>query len=515
MNHSQAHANVTGTAARPEPSALTSSLTVARSAFWNIVGRAGPMVVAVVATPFLVQDLGPTRWGLFALALSLVGIFGIFDFGIGRALTKLLAERIALGEIEDAAAMTRTGLALLTLLGVVGAGILALLARLWVDHGLHVSPAEHAEVLDALYVLCLAVPFVMLNAALWGVISAFQKFKAANLVNIPILAFYYVGPLLVLRAVDSLVAVMAVLVVCRVAMTIAYWRICMREMPSLRSARADWRHARTLGRLGGWMTISNLVWPMLLYVDRFLVASVLSPAAAGWYATPSDLLGRMSLVSNAVTTTAFPAMAASFRTDPANAVTLVRRSILAIVGILFVPALVAAAFSHEILRLWVGEDFAGHAAPVMQWLALAVILGAADSVVAGFIDSIGRPDVNAKFSLVELAIYVPVLVVLLHVFGIEGAAIAWSMRIGADLVARAAIAGHLVPALRSVLNRMLRVVGVATAALAFPLVAGTPSERMPLMLVSIAIFAAALWRWGADAAERRLCTARFRLREAA
>ena len=497
------------------PRSLTDSLTVAKSAFWNIAGRAGPMVVAVVATPVLVADLGPTRWGLFALALSLIGIFGIFDFGIGRALTKLLAERLALGEVDDAAAMTRTGLLLLTLPAIAGAAILAALAHLWVDHGLRVSHAEHDEVLHAVYVLCLALPFVILNAALWGVISAFQKFKAANLVNMPILTFYYLGPLLLLRVVDSLVAVMAVLVACRIVMTICYWRICVREMPSLRNARADWRHARALGRLGGWMTVSNLAWPLLMYVDRFLVASVLSAAAAGYYSTPSDLLGRFSLVSVAVMNTAFPAMAASFRTDPDHAAMLVRRSILAVAGLLFAPSLVAAAFGHEILTLWVGGDFAAHAAPVMRWLALAVIVGAADSVVSGFVDSIGRPDINAKFSLAELALYVPLLFVLLRLFGIEGAAAAWSLRVGADLVVRAVIAGRLVPPLRSVLRRVLGVVAVATVALALPLTVAAPAQRIPLMLLSTAIFAFALWAWGADPAERAFCTTRLRLREAA
>lgn len=498
-----------------DPRRLTDSLTIARSAFWNIAGRAGPMVVAVAATPFLVHDLGPTRWGLFALALSLIGIFGIFDFGIGRALTKLLAERLAVGEIEDAAALTRTGLVLLTMLGVAGAAVLAGLAHLWVDRGLKVSHIEHDEVLHAVYVLCLAVPFVILNAALWGVISAFQKFKAANLVNMPILAFYYIGPLLVLRLVDSLVAVMAVLVVCRIVMTVCYWRICIVEMPSLIGTRADWRHARALGKLGGWMTVSNLAWPLLTYVDRFLVASVLSAAAAGYYATPSDLLGRFSLVSIAVMNTAFPAMAASFRTDPDHAAMLVRRAILAIAAILFVPSLVAAAYSHEILSLWIGAAFAAHAAPVMQWLALAVILAAADSVVSGFVDSIGRPDINAKFSIAELALYVPLLFVLLRLFGIEGAAIAWAVRVGVDLAVRAAIAGRLVPNLRPVLTRLLGVVAVATLALALPLAVGAAAERIPLMLLSTMVFAFALWAWGADAAERAICTTRLRLREAA
>ena len=469
------------------------------------------MVVAVVATPFLFHELGPTRWGLFALALSLIGIFGIFDFGIGRALTKLLAERIAAGETAEAAALTRTGVTLLTGLGIVGGLALAALAPAWVDHGLHVTPREHGEVLQAVYVLCLAVPFVILNAALWGVISAFQKFKAANLVNMPILAFYYIGPLLVLRVVDSLVAVMLVLVACRIVMTFAYWRICIREMPSLASARCDWSHARALGKLGGWMTISNLVWPILMYVDRFLVASVVSAAAAGYYATPSDLLGRFSLVSVAVMATAFPAMAASFRVDTAYATTLVRRSVLAITSILFVPSLVVVAFSHEILALWVGPGFADPAAPVMQWLGLAVILSAADAVISGFIDSIGRPDINAKFSIVELIAYVPILVLLLTLFGIEGAAIAWTIRVGIDLVVRAAIAIRLVPALRPALTRVLLVIAVATCALALPLLGKTPVDRLAFMMISLGLFGTALWSWGVDEDEKDFCSSKLRL----
>ncbi len=494
------------------PHRLVNSSTIARSAVWNIVGRAGPMVVAVAATPFLIAALGPTRWGLFALALSLIGLFGIFDFGIGRALTKLLAEKIAVGEIEAAAALTRTGLALLTLLGAAGACLIAALAPAWVEHGLHVAPAEHDEVLHALLVLCLAVPMVILNAALWGVISAFQKFRAANLVNMPILACYYLGPLAVLHVADSLVAAMAVLVGCRAVMTICYWRICLDVMPSLGTARANWREARALGRLGGWMTVSNVAWPLLMYVDRFLVASVMSAAAAGYYATPSDLIGRFSLVTIAVMNTAFPAMAAAFRVDPAHAAVLLRRCVLAIAAMLFLPSLAMAAFAHEILALWVGQAFAVAAAPVTRWLALAVILGASDAVVSGFIDSIGRPDVNARFSLAELALYVPLLVVLLKLFGIEGAAVAWTLRVGLDLAARVAIAGRLVPALRPVLARVLRVVAAATVALALPLPCAGIAARLALVLPAIAIFTAATWVWGLDADEKRaLARRRWRL----
>ena len=488
------------------------SWTVARSALWNIAGRAGPMVIAVVATPYLFAALGPVRWGLFTLAMSLIGIFGIFDFGIGRALTKLLAETLAAGETERAARLTRTGLALMLFVGTGSALLLASLASTLAEHGLHISPAQTTEVVDAVYVLCIAVPFVILNAALWGVIAAFQRFRTANLVNMPILAFYYIGPIIVLHFVDSLVAVMVVLVACRLVLTYCYWRICTQEMPALRRARTDWRCVPQLAALAGWMTVSNIVWPLLMYIDRFVIAAVVSAAAAGYYGTPSDLLSRFSLVSVAVMGTAFPAMAASFRHDASHTSALVRRSILATCTLLFAPALVVVAFSHDLLTLWVGKAFADPAAPVLQWLGLAVLFSAADAVVSGFIDSIGRPDINARFSIAELVLYVPLLFVLLSLFGIEGAALAWTLRIGIDLVVRVAIAGRLFPAIRPALTRTLTFTVVATLALCLPLFVEDRLPRVAMMAVAVVVFCAGLWIWGVSEEERSMVSARVRLR---
>src|SRR5580698_4386962 len=85
--------------------ALSGSRTVAISAVWNLIGRAGPIMVAMLATPVLVSELGVARWGIFTIALSLVGIFGIFDFGLGRALIRSIAERIGAGEEHSASTL--------------------------------------------------------------------------------------------------------------------------------------------------------------------------------------------------------------------------------------------------------------------------------------------------------------------------------------------------------------------------------------------------------------------------
>ena len=485
---------------------LSSSRTVARSALWNLIGRAGPMVVAVIITPLLVRDLGPSRWGVFTIALSLVGIFSIFDFGVGRALTRTIAELMTENKAMEAATLARSGLTVLTVLGTAGGLIMAALANRWVNGGLHIAPELHREVLDSLYVLCFSAPIVILCSALWGVIGAFQEFRAANLVNVPIMAMYYIGPLLVLRFFNSLVAVIAVLVLCRVVTTIAFWRICLRALPELKQARTNMKALKPVLRMGGWMTASNITFPILTYVDRFIIASVLSAAATGYYSTPFDLVMRFTIVPVAIMSTAYPAMAASYRTDPANTQALFRRSLVSVMGALFPACLLSGALSHWILTLWLGASFAGHAAVVLRWLGVGILLSSVDSVVGGLLDGIGRPSINAKFSLIELVLYLPILTVLVRSFGLKGAAIGWAVRCLFDLTLRLWIAQRIYEPLRPTARSLLPLLFGATLSLF--LAAITSGTRMlPVVAVAGALLVfGLLWRSLTDMERRQFWT---------
>lgn len=454
---------------------LSSSRTVAKSAMWNLIGRAGPLVVAVLITPYLVRDLGPSRWGIFTIALSLVGIFGIFDFGIGRSLTRAISELMAEGNAADAATLARSGMVVLTGLGIVGGVLMTLLANWWVSARLHIPPELHHEVLDALYVLCLSAPVVILCSALWGVIGAFQEFRAANLVNVPIMAMYYIGPLIVLQIFNSLVAVIAVLVLCRIVTTMAFWRICVRALPELRHARLNMAKLRPVLRMGGWMTASNITFPILTYADRFIIASVLSAAATGYYSTPFDLVMRFTIVPVAVMSTAYPAFAASYRIDPANTQALFRRSMVSIAAVLFPACLLCVAFSHWILTLWLGAAFASHAAAVLRWLGVGILLTSTDSVVAGLLDGIGKASINAKFSIIELLLYLPLLAIVVRLDGIEGAAISWAIRCFLDLTIRLWLAQRFYQPLQKVASRLVPLLAAAACTLfATALCEGTP-----------------------------------------
>ncbi len=469
---------------------------------WNGIGRIGPLIIAVLATPPLVHELGLARWGIFTLALSMVGIFGIFDFGIGRAITRSVADAIGAGRPDDAADAAWTGIVIITLLGVGGGVAMAACAHWLAYDVLTIAPSLREQVVFSLYVLSLSVPLVILNAALWGIMAAFQRFQAANLINIPIMAFYYIGPLLILMVFDSLAAVIAVLVACRVVMTIAYWILAFRAMPSLRTASFRMVAVRPVLSLGGWMMVSNLVQPMLLYLDRFIIASMLSVVASAYYSTPYDLVVRIWVIPIAVMNTAFPALTASLRGNPLGAGNLFRRCGLSILGLVYVPCLLATAFGPWLLQLWLGAEFSDHAGDVLQTLAVGVLFTCMAQLPAGLIDGIGRPDLNAKLSFAEVLIYVPCFVGLITLFGIQGAAYAWAVRVALDCLARLLIAARHYPSGKAAVHTLILVVSIACILMLVPLAVPAGLDRVCATATVPVLLAVVLWRMGLSEEER-------------
>jgi O-antigen/teichoic acid export membrane protein len=93
---------------------------------WNLIGESIPVVAAVVAIPILVHRLGADRFGVLTLSWMIAGYFGLFDFGLGRALTKAMAQELSLGHEAKAAELFWTALAMMLGLGAVAALSLAM-----------------------------------------------------------------------------------------------------------------------------------------------------------------------------------------------------------------------------------------------------------------------------------------------------------------------------------------------------------------------------------------------------
>src|SRR5206468_3424059 len=155
---------------------------------------------------------------------------GVFDFGMGRALTQVIAERRAAGDDTAIRGIGRTTLVGLVVIGLVGTVVAEAGSGWYVRHAAGISPGEQSDALLAIRILALSVPIVVVTAGLRGALEAYERFDVVNAIRAPLGIANYVAPLLLFPFSHSLAGVVSLLVVARLVALVAHYVFYRRVM---------------------------------------------------------------------------------------------------------------------------------------------------------------------------------------------------------------------------------------------------------------------------------------------
>lgn len=489
----------------------TTARILSVSTAWNLVGYMVPLAVGVVTIPKLIHGLGTERFGILSLAWVLIGSFSLFDFGLGRALTQVVATTFGRGAVAELAPIVWSSLLLMLICGGVGTGIVLAVSPTLVHSWLRIPFWLQPESLMAFDLLALGLPLVVVTAGLRGILEAQQRFGLSNVVRIPLGAFTFVGPLLVLPWTNNLAATVLVLLVGRLVAALAYLGICLRATPGL----ARWPSVRlsnmtSVLRLGAWISISNFISPVMVYADRFVIGAAVSVAAVAYYAVPYDLVVRVLFIPGAIASVFFPAFAMSFVSDPTRTDRLFVRASKYLLILMFPIMLTTIVLANDGLRIWVGLDFARYGTRVLQLLAIGVFANGLAQMPFALIQAAGRPDLTAKLHLIEAAIYLPCLLGSVAVAGIEGAATAWTLRVLADVIAQFLLTGRiLTDRPRGLFRLSMPFAGALTLLAVATFLPSNLVLKAVFLAVALGAFAVACWFRLLSAEERALAVRPF------
>jgi len=464
---------------------VTDSNSLARNTALNVAGQAVPLAAALVAIPWLIHGLGADRFGVLTLAWATIGYFGLVDLGLGRALTHAVATRLGSDREAELVPIGWTALGLMFLLG--GAGAVALAAATpWLVTGLlKIPPHLRAESARSFYLLALSLPIVVSTAGFRGIIEAHQHFGLATALRIPLAVFSYAGPLIVLPFTNRLDILVAMLVLGRVLTWAAHLALCIHRYAFLRHGVAIRREVVwPLLRVGGWMTVSNVVSPLMTYFDRFFIGALLPVAAVAYYVTPFEAVMKLLLFPSALMGVLFPAFAESFARDRVRTAALFDKGVRAVVLVIFPISLVLVTLASEILRVWVGPEFARAGSTVLQWLAVGALINSVGFVGFSVLQGVGRADLTGKLNLVELPLYIVAIWVSAKTMGLAGVAMAWTLRVSFDTIVLWVLARRSLASER----RLLRGPSAAWLAMGLSLLVGAllPSSAARVAYVSVA-----------------------------
>lgn len=470
-------------------SKLTNKGLLARNTSLNMIGRGAPLIVAVICLPLLVKDMGIERFGVLSLAWMVIGYFGLFDFGLGSAVTKFVAERIEVQDEHEIAAIFWTSFFIMSFLGLIGGITIVVLSPWLVYELLKVPETLQPESCAAFRVLGASVPFIVSASALRGFLEGHQRFGFINTIRVGLGVATYLAPVLVFSFSKSLVAVVIALLLFRILAWIVNLFFCFFVIPVTRGGIKIHRlWLKPLLTFGGWITINNVIDPFLVYLDRFLIGAMVSMSAVTYYVTPFEVITKILIIPSSIASVLFPSFAAVYRNNSERMSSLYFSGIEAIFFIQFPISLILIVLAKIILAAWLGKAISDNSFQVMQWLTLGVFFNGLSHVPSTLLLSTGRPDLTVKLHLIELPIYIGGLLWLANIAGIQGVAIAWMLRAFVDMICLFMLA-HLIPSVALPSKRWMgMVMGVAIIMLLLAMVPKTGWTEFTYIVLALSFF---------------------------
>jgi O-antigen/teichoic acid export membrane protein len=326
-------------------------MSLIKNSWFNVLGVAIPSLVAIPSMGFMARTLDREVFGLLTLAVAFLGYSVIFDGGLSRSVIREVS--IYRKNKEELLRIIGSAARLSLILGVFFSVLLIVLSEN-ITGWLNVTDIHRDDAVDGLWYLALCIPIVLLTAVLTALLEGQEDFRSVNLVRVFGFTLVFLLPPLLISLSSSFSTMACGLLMARVLMLALAYRIFYISLGAHPVAFSRTALVR-LYRFGGWLTISNIIGPIMEYFDRFIIASTNGSAVVVYYTAPAELTMRLLSLPGALSRSLFPAINNGASAD--TKLLVLRAIAYQLVVVLAISSFVLL-FSYDILRLWLGIDFA-------------------------------------------------------------------------------------------------------------------------------------------------------------
>jgi len=409
-----------------------SQFKIKKNSTYNLLGSLLPMIIGILVIPYLDKNLGIERIGLLTIFWSLIGYFSVFDFGLGRAITQKISS--INNDLSDLKKKSTIGLFLTLILGFLGTLISVLLLQLFPLSNFKISQDLINEVTISTYLVCFSIPLTTFSSGARGILEGVLMFKEINILKFFLGLTNFIFPVIsIILFGNNLIFIVALLLFSRLIYCILIYNLIKSYIISI-NIKESQSEVRSLFIFGGWMTISNIISPLMVIADRFVIGFVLGVSVVAYYTVPSEFLIKLLIIPAAITTSVFPVFSNLFFSNKKRLKKIYNKTIILIFSLMFVITALTFVFSEFGLEIWLGYDYKNNSSLIVKILLFGILFNSIAQVPYSLIQSSGDAKSTTIIHVTESIIYFPLLFLLINKFGIIGAALAWTTRACIDFI---------------------------------------------------------------------------------
>ncbi len=398
---------------------------VIRNSFYQVALQLVTFLFPLILTPLIVSGIGEEQFGIYALVLGFITVFGLFDFSISSSFVVFLSRHFENNDRENLISTFNAGLFFYALFSIVicGAGLLLRESLLSVLN----IPESFKEISVTVYNLGLLIFLVNSVFAIFS--SALISMQKMYITSASGIAGAFLNFILTVTALYSgygLTGIVAAQLITAVAVSGFNAASAFRLMPGLKISPASVKASslKEMMKFGSQMQISKLATFASEKYDEFLLAHFTSLGNVTYFNIASRISRTGRLIPFQIIPQIAPVAASLKARNEERKLANLFEASSRYLTLAAAPVFVFIfAFSDLIINTWMGEGF-GLSADILKVLAAGQLFNMAFSAPGNsVIPNTGEPRYQMHEGLINLAFNIVLSFLLIKYYGILGAAI--------------------------------------------------------------------------------------------
>ena len=278
----------------------TSNKKIARGVIISYIIIFVNIVSGLLFTPFLIETLGQTSYGLYTIAISLITLF-MLDFGLGAAISKYISEYIVKKAYDQIAQLLGMIYKLYLLIDFILALVLIMLYVLLgsIFTGL---TASELEIFRTIFIIVaiftvLSFPFLSLN----GILIANESFQALKLFELfqkVMTLLLMVTFLLLNQSLLTLILIHAIIGIVVIILKVFYIKKFTKI--TIQFKTNNHQLIKTIFRVSIWATIIAISERLMFTLSPSILGIVSTTSMIALFGVASAIEGYLYVVANAI-----------------------------------------------------------------------------------------------------------------------------------------------------------------------------------------------------------------------
>lgn len=399
--------------------------TILKNVFSNYVGMLGAIIIAFVLSPFLVNTLGDTKYGIWSIISALTGYMTLLDLGVSSAIAKYVSKYKALKDYKSLNVVFASGIVIMLSVGALLLALSPFIADLVVS-AFKLDPELQGTVHTLVLISALDVAIFVASGVFFGAFYGFQRNEITNAAILFAALFKAVFFYLALSRGYSLLAMGIISLVANFLAGLLLAFIMRRVEPQVEITpkNADKSTVVSIFNYSKFTFLTMLGMQLIYYSDAFVIGYFLSAAAITIYTIPWSLSEYSNKLIQAVAQTFVPVFSEQEATNNESLYKTYisgTKAVLLLSNLLCIGVLVLGDY---FIGIWMGPRYAVECATILTIMFTTQLIKSPQllsySILLGTANHQRFAKLNFAFSFANLLLSI----MLVQKFGLVGVATA-------------------------------------------------------------------------------------------